>query len=291
MHLRVLMIPVGLLLLGAASQAHAQWAWGFTANAARDDNVGNAPAGIDKLSDSLFTLEGTATESSYDDAGGVLTWGGRLAGESHARYSGLNNVALGGTLAYRKKLALGAYAPWWRIAWSSSALRYQYDVRDGWQHQAEFGFGKRVSERLSLDLALRYEKRTARDEGALAPGFSGDAYSAVGRTLCLNAEYAAAADVSLNLGASVRHGDVISTTHQYFQVFQASSAIADDDALGPDRFAYKLPGTTRGLSLGANWALSHTAHIGLAFQRTMTVGQGGNNYARNIASLFWVGDF
>ena len=291
--MKVGVLPVLLLLASLATSelARAHWTFDAEAGVAYDNNLGNALPGIDMLSDQALNAALAATQTRYFDDGGSFSWGGRLAAERWARYHGLDNLALGGTLAYRKKLELGPYAPWWRASWTSNALAYRDDARSGWLHQAQFGAGKRFSERWNLALNLRLEKRDAEAQPREVPGISGDAYSQMSRAIGLSAEYAASRDLVLNLGGLVRRGDVVSTSHRYREVFLVSKAIAEDSSLGEDRYAYRLNATTYLFSAGVALVLSPDSHLSLSLQRALTHGDGNNNYAKNLASLAWTGSF
>ena len=286
-------LPALLLLasLATSDPARAHWTFDTEAGVAYDNNLGNAQSGIDMLSDHALYAALAASQTRYLEDGGAFSWGGRLAGERWNRYRGLDNLALGGTLAYRRKLDLGPYAPWWRAAWSSSALGYRDDARSGWLHQADLGVGKRFDEHWNLALNLRLEKRDAKTQPQEAPGISGDVYSQMSRAMGLSAEYAASRDVVLNLGGLARRGDVVSTSHRYREVFLVSKAIADDSALGEDRYAYRLNATTYLLNAGVALVLSPDSHLSFNLQRALTHGDGNNNYAKKIASLAWTGNF
>lgn len=285
--------PTLMLLasLATADAARAHWTIDAEAGIAYDNNVGNAGPRDDRLGERLTTAALAATQTRYLDEGAGLSWGGRLAAESHARYSGLDNLALGGSLAYRKKLDLGPYAPWWRASWTSSALAYGDHARNGWLHQAELAAGKRFDPRWNLAANLCLERRSARSQASELPGMSGDVYSQLSRSLGLNAEYAASRGLVLSLGGQLRHGDVVSTSHRYRQIFLVTKAIADDDALGPERYAYRLGGTSYLLNASLALALSPAMHLTLGLQRALTHGDGNNNYGRNLLSVAWNGNF
>ena len=109
-----------------------------------------------------------------------------------------------------------------------------------------------------------------------------------GRSFAANGEYSVSEHFSVSLGSLLRHGDVISTTQApAYSVFLNSKAVAADPAFGPDAYAYRLNGTTYGVTVGAGF--SPTAHslIGCAYQRLETHAQGGNNYADSIQELTW----
>ena len=280
-----------LAALAATDGARAHWSFDGQVGLGYDDNLGNARSGSDMLGDHALSGALTATQTHYLESGDSFSWGGRLAAERWSHYRGLDNMALGGTLSYRRKLALGPYAPWWRLAWSTAALSYRQDQRNAWLHQADFTAGKRFSERCNAALSLHLEKRDADSQPREAPGISGDAYSQLARAIGLSAEYAINGQWQLSLGGLVRRGDVLSTSTRYREVFLAAKAIADDPALGENRYAYRLNGTSYLVNAGLAWTLSADTHLAVGLQRALTHGEGHNNYAKNAFSLSWMGSF
>jgi hypothetical protein len=252
--------------------------------------LGNARS-VDQVSDRALSASVAATQSVYIEDGGSFSWGGRMTGESYSRYTKLNNLALGANISYRKKLGLGPLAPWWRTAWSASALNYRDHGRNGWLHQAEFGAGRRLNEQLNLGINFFFEKRTASSREEEVPGLSGDAFSQLSKNVGVNAEYAPRRNLVLNLGAQLRHGDIVSTSHRYRQVFLHSKAIAEDNALGAGMYAYRLTGNTLSLNLCMALFLSPDSHFNFALRRMLTHADGDNNYAKNNLALSWVGSF
>ena len=278
------------LALFGVSPAEAHWSFDAELGLSHDDNLGNARS-VDAQSDRAVVATIAATRTLYLDDGDSLAWGGRLGAENYARFAGLNNAALGVNAAYRKKLGIGALAPWWRASWTSSALSYGEDARNGWLHQADIAAGQRLDERVNVGLAFRLEQRRAVTQDSEVPGLSGDAFSQASRSLSLSADYAASRDWMLTLGGNLRRGDIVSTSHRYRQVFLYSKAIADDTALGADMYAYRLTGSTLAINAGVAVALSSDAQLNCNVQRWLTHADGGNNYARNVLAMSWITNF
>jgi len=119
------------------------------------------------------------------------------------------------------------------------------------------------------------------------PGISGDAYSQVNQKLSGNAEYALDERTFLVFGFLLRYGDVVSTAEPSLGIFSVSRAIAADPAFGPDEYAYKLPGTTFGFSVGINYSPTSHNLLGIGFQRLDTHADGGNSYTKSIPEISW----
>ncbi|TRZ68485.1 MAG: hypothetical protein D4S02_03725 [Rhodocyclaceae bacterium] len=278
------------IMLISAGPAGAHWSFDTELGVNYDNNLGNARA-EDSVGDRALIASVAATQSEYLEHGDSISWGGRVTGENYANFDGLNNLALAASLSYRSKLGLGPLAPWWRASWSSAALGFHDHARNGWLHQAELGAGKRLSERYNLGLTLRLEQRTATSPQQQAPGLSLDAFSQLSKSIGANAEYAADRDMVLSLGAQLRHGDIVSTSHRYRQVFLYSKAIVEDYALGTDVYAYRLTGNTLIMNVATAFFLSPDSCLNIAVQRMLTHADGSNNYAKNKVAVSWVGNF
>ncbi|TRZ91293.1 MAG: hypothetical protein D4R84_14465 [Rhodocyclaceae bacterium] len=274
----------------AATPADAHWSFDTELGVSYDNNLGNARS-EDSVGDRALIASVAATQSEYLEHGDSISWGGRIAGERYADFDGLDNLALAAMISYRKKLGLGPFAPWWRASWSSSALAYRDDARNGWLHQAEVGAGKRLSERYNLGLTFRVEQRKAANLQEQGSGLSVDAFSQLSKSLGVNAEYAPDRDMVLSLGAQLRHGDIVSTSHRYRQVFLYSKAIVEDPALGSNVFAYRLTGNTLILNVAMAIFLSPDSCVNIGVQRALTHADGSNNYAKNKLAVSWVGNF
>jgi hypothetical protein len=281
---------LALCLGTAASPALGQWSLGLRAGLMNDTNLTNARA-VGIVGDHAVVATAIATQTTYFESGGSLSWGGRTATETYERYSGLNNLSLGAFAALRHKVGLGAYAPWLHAGWSSSRLGYSDKVRNGWLHQADLGAGKRLSERLSVSANYLFDLRTAATQPEAEPGVSSDAFSGRSQTFMLGAEYAADSGVLLSVSGFVRRGDIVSISKDDDRVLATAKAAAFDVVFGADRYAYRSVATSGGVKVGMDFALGPNSHIEIGVQRQLTYAAGGNNYAKTIETLAWVGNF
>ena len=131
------------------------------------------------------------------------------------------------------------------------------------------------------------EQRTA---GALLPdqpGISGDVFSQSSRTLSLNAEYTLSDSTLLTLGSLLRLGDVLASTRETTKIMSSSKAIAVDPVFGPDFYAYRMNGTTYGLNVDVNFAVTPGSLLRASVSHQLTYTDGGNDYAKNVAMLSW----
>ncbi len=219
--------------------------------------------------------------------GNSINFSADVKGEAFDRYTGLNNVSLGAALAFRKKWALGAYAPWTALSLSSAHLNYSNNIRNGWKHQIALRGGKRIHERLDIRAEYMYERRTANSLPPDQPGISGDVFSLNSQNVMLNAEYLLDENTFLTGGVLYRRGDVVASTSETPQIISASSAIAADPVFGPTFYAYKMDGTTHGLNVDLNYSMTTHSLLRASISRLITHTTGDNNYAKTIQMISW----
>jgi hypothetical protein len=278
------------LLLLASAPAHAggnDWTVGGEASLRHDSNVGNAQAYSDVVDDTIVGAR-LAVFQLYPLGGSYsLTVGGDLAGEVFHQITGLNNASADAVVTLKKKWGLGAFAPWTSAGFSLGRSSYADAYRNAWEYHATVAAGQRIDARWNLWAEYDFDRRAARTQEEEVPGLSGDAYSSTGHTLRVSTEYAVGERTFLNLALSVRRGDVISTSEENLQIFYASKAIAEDPAFGDEEYAYRITGTTYGISVGI--AFSPTAHsaLGLSFARFETHAEGGNDYTKSLPEITW----
>ncbi len=274
-------------LLCISPAVWADWVGNSEVGIRHDSNVNNAQLANDIASDSVLNAGISATGFFPFEAGESLSLSGELKGETFNSHTGLNNVSLGAALGLRKKWALGPYAPWTAMSLSSARLDYTDNIRNGWRHQAAIRGGQRVFERWDLRAEYMVERRTANSFLSDIPGLSGDAFSQSSQAMTLNAEYAWSDSLFLTFGTLLRHGDVVASTRRGRKIFSASKAIADDPVFGQDFYAYRMTGTTYGLNVDMNIAVTPHSLLRASMLRQLTHAAGDNNYAKNVSMLSW----
>ena len=267
--------------------ARGDWTLGAEATLRHDNNVGNAQAAQDIVSDSI--LGGTLSIFQLFPLGESysVTVGGDLSGEVFRKLTGLNNASLQGLLQLKKKWGLGAFAPWARAGVSVARSSYDDSYRNAWDYRATLASGRRIDERWNFWADYAFERLAASAQPEEVPGISGDAYSQASHSVGIHVEYASSERISLALGLLARHGDVVATTGPSAKIFYASAALAEDPAFGPGAYAYKLTGKTFGFRLGINYSSSPHSLLGLAFERLNTRADGGNNYVKSVPEITW----
>jgi hypothetical protein len=278
-----------LIALGAVPYAaRSDWTLGAEAALRHDNNVGNAQSASDIIGDSTLDARLSIFQLFPLGDGYSLTVGGDLGGEVFRRLTGLNNGSVDGTFAVKRKWGLGAFAPWARIGVAVGRWSYDDSYRNAWDYRATLASGRRIDERWNLWAEYAFERRSARAGAEEVPGLSGDAYSQDSHNVAANVEYSLNENTFLALGLLGRHGDVVATTGPSARIFEASRALAEDPAFGPDAYAYRLTGTTYGFRLGISYTPTAHSLLGCGFERLDTHADGGNRYTKSIPEITWV---
>lgn len=274
-------------LLCASHVALAEWVGNTEVGIRHDSNINNAQLDNDIAGVSSLSADVLATGFFPLENGNSLSITGESRGEAFNHYTGLNNVSLGAALAFRKKWALGAYAPWTGLSLSSTHLNYANNIRNGWRNQIAIRGGKRIFERWDVRAEYMLERRTANTLPPDQPGISGDVFSQTSRAMTLNAEYTWSDSMFFTFGSLLRHGDVVASTRETTNIIYASKAIAMDPVFGPNFYAYRMNGTTYGLNVDMNFAVTPSSMLSASISRQLTHTEGDNNYAKSVQMVSW----
>lgn len=285
-------VCAGLALGVLCAPAHAEWEIGATAGAFYDDNLTRAQDAVDKRAAgaAMANVSGTSFIPFTGSDGVTFTLYGR--GEVFERYSGLTNLVVGGSAAYRHKFGLGYSAPWASVSAGASYDNYREDLRTSTRLDLRAETGKRFTEQFDASAGVYYERRYDNHGESIVPGISGHVFDLAGQGAYVRAGYAPINELNLDLKAGVRRGDVESTSQRSRQIFLASSAIANDPVWGdPDLFAYRLNGTTWSGALTASYALSDQSSLDAEYRYDFTRAVQGLEYTANRIVLTFIHRF
>jgi hypothetical protein len=264
---------------------HAGWIADAGVETFYESNVGLAQKARDIKSDvALASAASGGLAVSLGDRN-LASLTADVSGTGYERLRGLSNVTLGGTAAFRSKFGLGADAPWARVSASVARLDYDYDLRDGWRYRIGAGVGKRLAARWDVRAEYTYERRFADEDQAVVRTLPGDVYDQTSHTGAVRTDVTLTEALALTAGYSVRGGDVTSTTHRDPAIFAASTALANDRALGRDFFAYKIDATTHVLSAGISYAVGRSASVNLGYEHSIGLAHHGLEYHDNVVRL------
>jgi hypothetical protein len=275
------------LLLCVSPAVLAEWVGNADVGIRHDSNINNAQVRDNIVSISVLSAGVSETGFFPLENGSSLSITGETRGEAFDHYTGLNNASLGAEFSFRKKWALGAYAPWTGLSLSSTYFNFANNVRNGWRNQIALRGGKRIFEQWDVRAEYMAERRTADALQPDQPGISGDVFSQTSRTITLNAEYTLNDTTFLMFGSLLRHGDVVASTMETQKIILSSQAIAVDPVFGPGFYAYRMTGTTYGLNADINFAVTPSSVLRASISRQLTHTQGDNNYGKSVQMLSW----
>jgi hypothetical protein len=282
---RALLFAVSLTCI--PHSAFGDWITTVQAQERYDDNVGDAQSSDDIVSDFIVSADASVSQLFPLGDHYAVTVAGDLGGESYHRLDGLSNGYVGGAVALRRRWGLGAFAPWARLGMQATRSDYRDGYRNGWLTRASLAVGQRFDDRWNIHAEYAWERRTAATQPQEVAGISGDAFSQGSNNLSASVEYTWLENTYLTFGAVGRHGDVVSTTLDHYDLLSASRAIAPDPAFGSIAYAYKLTATTWGVNAGIRFAPMTHGMLGLEFQRLDAHADGGNYYLKSVLALTW----
>lgn len=274
-------------LLTTSPVALAEWIGSADVGIRHDSNINNAQASDDIAGVPVLGAGVSGTDFFPLENGNSLSITAEARGETFDQYSGLNNVSLGAEFFFRKKWALGAYAPWTGLSLSSAHLNFANAIRNGWRSQLALHGGKRIFEQWDVRAECMVERRTAGTLQADQPGISGDVFSQTSRTVALNAVYTSSDSLFFTFGALLRHGDAVTSARETAKIIASSQAIAVDPVFGPGFYAYRLTGTTYGLNADINFAVTPGSVLRASLSRQLTHTAGDNNYGKSVQMVSW----
>jgi hypothetical protein len=286
----------GLLLLAcsgallAPTAARADWLLDAAAGYTYDDNLPNALNDSDRKADSALSASVRAGISEQLATNTGLTLALLAEQNLYLRYSGLTNFGAGAQARLRHKFGLGADTPWAALSAQALHRNYHYDYRDGWQYDAGLTAGKRLSERLSVQGSVHYDRYTAdRLQPTILPGFPTDAYDVWGWTFGARAAYAITESDLLSAAYAWRNGTVTAITPRDPEILEYSSALARDPVFGtePPLVAYRIAGKTDIVSLAWSHAFSPRISMTMSYLYRRTVApEDLGGYYSNVVSIF-----
>ena len=268
--------------------ARAEPFFGADLRYAHDDNLTLASASADRVGDSFVTTGAYAGALAVvGDAHSVsVEAGAHFSG--YARYTLLDVTSLEITANWRRKLGIGLTAPSLAVAITASHDDFRDDIRDSDRVDIMLVASARLSERLDVSGGIAHDRRFAAHAAPVVPGLSGALYDTAGDSVFARAGYALTPRILLDAALRARRGDVVATTPEGLAIFLASSAIAPDPAFGPDRYGYRVRGTTKSASVAMSYAVDDRSAVTLEYTFAWTSAPAGLDYRSNLVSASWV---
>ena len=286
---------VGRMRLAAAALAaavplcaHGEPFYGADVRYAYDDNLTLASAAADRRGDSLLAAGGYVGQFFVPSRDATLEVSAGVHATGYARFTSLDEASLEASGTWRRKLGLGYAAPWIALRADASHDDYRDDIRDSDRVEIALVAGTRLSERFDVSGGLAHDRRVARNAVPVVPGISGALYDVAGDSLFVRGGYAPTPKLLFEASLRARRGDVVATTPEGLSIFLASSAIAADPAFGPDRYGYRLRGTTTSATIAMSYAIDERSALNVEFTHASTSAAAGLDYRENVVSASWV---
>lgn len=158
----------------------------------------------------------------------------------YTKYDGLNNINAGMAATLKYKHGLGAHAPWLKGYGSLKYFVYRESMRDGAVFTTGLLAGKRLHERLSVQLGYEHQILHARNS----------LFAQLSDATSVKADFSLSDSLQLMLGYSIKRGDVAS----YNSPDEDSGFLAN--TFNTPMEVYKVRATTHTPSIGLSLALS-----------------------------------
>lgn len=246
-------IGLAISLALALSSARADWRADAETGTLYDSNLSNSDRSAD-------VKDGWAWQSDLRVGNGFqLTRDLRLdlAADLHAlvwtQYSGLNNLAPGGSASFRYRFGLGRLAPWAALEDHLAYNFFREDERSGYGNRVSLRGGIGITERLALEAGYTFDESDAREK----------IWSSRGNSGALHLTFDLTSSLQLAVGYSYRYGDVVS--YALPPRADAAALAGETDSVGtfgqPAYTAYRYKGKTNAVSASLGYILGKNVSL------------------------------
>lgn len=254
-----------ITLLCVTGVAHAEWFTDAELNAVFDNNLSRAFDKHDRKGDIAFVphvLLGQYFQLTDSLGLSLIT---EAEASAYSKYDGLNNINAGMVASLKYKHGLGAYAPWLKGYGSLKYFVYNESMRDGALFTTGLMAGKRLHERINVQLGYEHQRLHARNS----------LFAQLSDTASVKADFSLVDSLQLMLGYSMKNGDVT-----FYHSPDEDSFFCSNTFNSPME-VYKARATTYTASLGLSLALSNHLSAGVAAYFN-SVRSGDKSYPDNI---------
>lgn len=259
--MRALGVLLAIHVAVGVGSVRADWIRDFKTEALYNDNVSRSSRDADIRDDFAFGASARVGKFTHLASNLRLTFTVDLDSQLWAQYEDFNHVSAGGTASLRFRCGLGANAPFVRVEGSAKYAGFDQDLQDGGRYRASVTFGKRLFDRLEVQLAYLFDNTDARDVLFDADGHSFLARVAVDVTPStqLTAEY------------SVRDGQVVSyAVPPRPDLVALANTRLEVQTFGEPYMAYNLDAITHRLSFGIGQAITRDLGVSLRYEWQVT---------------------
>ena len=223
-----------------------------------DDNVTRAKEGPDKMSDSIYSVNVSKSETYPLSENARFILNGSLGGERFQNFNGLSKISASVEGEYQYRESADFDEPTYGLFAKLTAERYQSYLRNG--YRTSFGASVRVplTDRIGLFGALSYNQRHG----------NSNVFNTAETAIRLNADYSLSARETLYATGEFRYGDIVSTGRPSLENVSVSKVFVQDDAYaGGQFFSYKLEGRTLLTTFGYNLGLGPRDSLDFSWRR------------------------
>ena len=213
-----------------------------------DNNLNDAEVDSQQQQDSVMELDAIlGYRHQLNEMSGVIAKAG-VETDLFADTTDTNSLTLMASLAIVVQPVRGFGAPWFAV---NGDFRWRQhddsDIRDGTLASVGVTAGKRLTDRISMQLGYEFMDRNA-DEGRV--------FDLVQRTFSTVLDYRISNRSTAYFNYQYVDGGLVSTARRAMKLGRVSRAFAMDPAFGPGFFAWRLDGNAQTFRMGARYRLA-----------------------------------
>ena len=209
---------------------------------------------------------------AYTRAYATAEW----TGQTHAQFTGLDQVTAGGKGVLTHKFGLGRDVPILRLEFAGADISSNSTLRSGNQLNAGARLLAWHAYALNYFIGYRFDQQDSPAADHRIHGKDNQVFDKAGHTLEIGIASAVGADLQVSVGYQHRWGDIVSNNlaaDVSADELQRVASVAHDDALGG--WTYRAPGETDSYTVGINYPLfsGHAAvAVDYAYHDTQALG-------------------
>jgi hypothetical protein len=250
-----------LLSLAAARSSSGDWIRDFGVDVSYDDNVSRSNREADERQDVAFRA--LAHLGRFDQLSDDLrlTLTADFTGAAWVRYHYFNDTTASGTASLRYRFGLGPWAPFVRVEGSAGYASFEQSLQDGGRYRSGVTFGKRLTERLSLEASYYFDDIEGRVR----------VFDQQAHHFSVAGSFDLSETTQITAGYELRDGEVISyAVPPRPDMVALANALRHVDTFGSDYVAYNLDATTHAFSVGVSQAFTRFLALNLRYERQET---------------------
>ena len=245
-------------------------------------NVGLAESNQDIFSDNILSLNAVVSQNYRPSSSSSFKLKAKLQHDEFARFNDLSHTFFGLGAQYKIQPVIGYYQPWLSFGLNTEQHFYRdSDIREGTLYVVDMSLHKRLSEQVSSQIGLAYERRFA-DET--------DVFEWERKSLFIAGQYQWLPNLSAHARYQYQHGDQVFVATRSPLFKDVAEAIADDATFGTRR-AYRLNAHANTISLGLSYKYDAFNKLAVDLQHAKIGATGNHQYDVTQTSITWLHRF